>query len=736
MRYVAWDHRFFLPVTVPNHDMYQGAPFFATSMHSMRISGDLAWWNPFHGGYAQYYQSFFSPLAPTTNHIVFIVWAQLIGLLGLAHIAIPEYEQYVAVNFLVFPFLSYVAFGTFASLIFRRRAVVVFVLVVYAFSGLGIWNSSWFYFQEPATLFFFLAAAIAVLQAPTVRRWALLAAAIVLQATSMNYWTVYDSFFIVIVLGSYAGFHREQVGAAWVALRVLLRRRRRDSVLVLTAASVVLVAWAALIGLILTEQAGHYFRSPYGLFSAYDRVHELRVSTIQLFDPNFARALQYFPSDAPAHNARYIGAFLTPLLLVLPVLRWRRRERWLLTSAFGILIVTLAPPLLLELWANIPFFDRVGHLFYFYIQFWGLLVVLLAGASLDSLLAPDLDSVVRRRVLWVLGAWAALLVLMLLGAGLLSFKFAANDANLQSLLWFTIVALIATIALVRTFLEPGPGTVRRVVGVLIVLALVDLTHYFFDANRADEKFTAGRWGITVPLTHVRQAALRRPWHVDSARSGLAPDPFGLMPIPNGFWPRNFYMVPKYRLEANPSYQLGSQRQLPHDPPGPLIVDRIPLQAFDRAQMMPDLRIPAELAAARSAASANSRLLLDSAPTSGLGRTLLSPSGATAPPGRRVTPASVEWSYNRLAFDASLPRSGWLLINQLYDGGWRVKVDGRAVKPIRANFDAMAIPTEPGRHRVTMDFDPLARRLYWWAVGLLELLLVMLAAVAAGRFPRR
>ena len=316
-----------------------------------------------------------------------------------------------------------------------------------------------------------------------------------------------------------------------MSLRVLLRRRRRETVLVLTGVSVVLLAWAAVIGLVLTEEASHYFRSGYGLFSAYDRVHELRVSTIQLFDPNFARALQYFPSDAPAHNARYIGAFLTPLLLVLPLLHWGRREQWLLTSALGILIVTLAPPLLLEIWANVPFFDRIGHLFYFYIQFWGLLVVLLAGASLDALLAPDLDAVVRGRVLWVLGAWAALLVLMLLGAGLLSFKFATNDANLQSLLWFTIVALIATIALVRTFLEPSPGTVRGVLGVLIVLALVDLTHYFFDANRADEKFTAGRWGITVPLTGVQQAALRRPWHIDSARSGFAPDPFGLMPVP-------------------------------------------------------------------------------------------------------------------------------------------------------------------------------------------------------------
>jgi hypothetical protein len=38
--------------------------------------------------------------------------------------------------------------------------------------------------------------------------------------------------------------------------------------------------------------------------------------------------------------------------------------------------------------------------------------------------------------------------------------------------------------------------------------------------------------------------------------------------------------------------------------------------------------------------------------------------------------------------------------------------------------------------VALDFQPLSRRLYWWAVGLLELLLVALAALASGRLPRQ
>src|SRR5690349_4711285 len=121
LRLISFDYRFFFNLqSVPDHDMYQGASFFTTSMHSMRLSGDIAWWNPIaDNGYAQYYQSFFSPLAPTSHHIVFIAWAQIIRVLSLLNIYIPEYVQYLIVNYIIFPFVTFLGLAGLSSLIFR-----------------------------------------------------------------------------------------------------------------------------------------------------------------------------------------------------------------------------------------------------------------------------------------------------------------------------------------------------------------------------------------------------------------------------------------------------------------------------------------------------------------------------------------------------------------------------------------------------------------------------------------
>ena len=93
------DHQFLAPTTVPPHDMYQGAAYFATNLHALRLEGDLAWWNPISDfGYAQYYQSFLSPLAPTSGHVVFILWAFAARALAFLGLGAAEYMQYVAVT--------------------------------------------------------------------------------------------------------------------------------------------------------------------------------------------------------------------------------------------------------------------------------------------------------------------------------------------------------------------------------------------------------------------------------------------------------------------------------------------------------------------------------------------------------------------------------------------------------------------------------------------------------------
>src|SRR5262245_7861123 len=85
LRILIFDHRYFALEIAPNHDMHQGLPFFCTSMHSLRLTGEIAWWSPMaENGYAQYYQSFFSPLAPTPHHLSFIAWAQVVRALSWA----------------------------------------------------------------------------------------------------------------------------------------------------------------------------------------------------------------------------------------------------------------------------------------------------------------------------------------------------------------------------------------------------------------------------------------------------------------------------------------------------------------------------------------------------------------------------------------------------------------------------------------------------------------------------
>src|SRR5262249_7675871 len=145
-RLAVVDYRFLTLTTLPPHDMYQGAAFFATNLHALRLEGDLAWWNPTAlFGYAQYYQSFLSPLAPTCGHVVFVLWAALIRALGGLGVALPEYPQYLVVTYVVLPLLAFVAFLWVCTLLFTSRAAALLAAIVYAFSGIGLWHSAWFY---------------------------------------------------------------------------------------------------------------------------------------------------------------------------------------------------------------------------------------------------------------------------------------------------------------------------------------------------------------------------------------------------------------------------------------------------------------------------------------------------------------------------------------------------------------------------------------------------------------
>ena len=724
---------------VPNHDMYQGAPFFATSMHSVRLTGEIVWWNPVsNNGYAQYYQSFFSPLAPTSHHIVFILWAQLIRFLSLFNISVPEYFQYLTITYIVFPFLAFLAFALFTSLFFRHRASVFLALVVYTFSGIGLWNSAWFFFQEPFTLFLLLAALISLLQKPTARRLLLLLAALLIQLTSINYWTVYNSWLICIVMAAYCWTHTNQVRRLIVRTREIIKQHKPGAAIV--AAMFVLTAtiWFIIIGSVAIEQSGNYvsaFTGEGGAYStadAFDRVQEIRRFTTELFNPDIVRPLKSYKIINEIHNARYIGAFLLPLLLLIPVYMWQRRERWLIVSALGVLVVCMAPPFLLSAWKAVPFMDRIRHLFYFYTQYWQLLVVLLACASMDILLQRAYGAAVRRRFLFIIYGLSTALLLLLIGYLSFSHLFPADDHTLQANIRFALLALVSSIVILQMLLFPTRKSRQIFILVILLLALTDLTRYFWEASRADKSFTETRWPATSPLPENIRAAFRKPWSKPSLNYGFKSDLYNNMPVANLFWNDNIYMNHRYVLEL---------RELPeefqrHELQGP---------AFDfytRAASAPRLDGISYALKNNPAPFLNNQVLLIQSDAKGELESVenfsnqpdTSPSGTSQPATAEAAANGFnyqwrEWSYNDFKFEVNAPREGWLLIRQIDDPLWQVTVDGRRARPERANVTGMALPLSEGRHVIQLEYRPLARSLYWIGSLLLEITLLIFLVTA-------
>jgi hypothetical protein len=732
LRVAVFDYHFFKTDSLPNHDMGQGLAYFATSMHSVRLTGDVVWWNPVgNNGYAQYYQSFLSPLAPTTHHLSFILWAQLVRALALAGVAVPEYYQYLVVNFLVLPFLAAWSFALFASFLFRRRSAVLLASLAYTLSGIGIWNSAWFYFQEPFTLFLFLAACLAALRRPTSRRLLLLAAAALMQLTSFNYWTLYNAFFLVIVLGGYAWTYPLQVRRlARRALQAAARHRRAAAFLGLLSVAA-LAAWAALIATVVKEQGAAYTRSA-GEFTAtdaFERLHEMRTYTLELFNPNVRRPLQAYRDENPDHNARYVGCVLLPLLLLLAVRRWGRRERFLVAASVGVLIVCLAPPLLLHVWDGVPLMNRIRHLFYFYSQYWQIMVVLLAAAGLDALLRQTYGAADRRRFVAVVGGLCALLGLLLFGLGTVSQLFPVRDVHLQGNLHFAVLTLVAAGVLLQWLWHPTARNRGAFVAVLLALLAVDLSKYYWEVCLLDREFTRQRWGNV--LTPDVRAALRRPWPAPDGARGFEGGLPAAMPVATDLWPRNWYLYHRHFSELQRANVLGAQTW-----EGPA------LHFARSARFVPDPDEANRLAVAEPALLAGRDLLLFQTRPDWVER---GPAAAAAdfPEGGPPTAPEFEhrcaaWAYNSFRFDVSAPCDGWVCVHQVYDRNWVVTVDGRPVRPARTNIAGMGLPLRRGTHSLEMVYRPRARRLYWPACWLLEgtLLALLGAALFSWRRPMR
>jgi hypothetical protein len=67
---------------------------------------------------------------------------------------------------------------------------------------------------------------------------------------------------------------------------------------------------------------------------------------------------------------------------------------------------------------------------------------------------------------------------------------------------------------------------------------------------------------------------------------------------------------------------------------------------------------------------------------------------------------------RLRFVSDSPCSGWLVVSDTWDEGWRATVDGRRVPILRADYAFRAVALDGGRHEIVMDYEPRSLSYGW------------------------
>jgi hypothetical protein len=66
---------------------------------------------------------------------------------------------------------------------------------------------------------------------------------------------------------------------------------------------------------------------------------------------------------------------------------------------------------------------------------------------------------------------------------------------------------------------------------------------------------------------------------------------------------------------------------------------------------------------------------------------------------------VDTSPNRIVISADLDAPGYLVLSELAFPGWRARVNGMEIRPLKANMAFRAIPLPAGRHEVVFAFHP-------------------------------
>lgn len=703
---------YFLMRTVPNHDLYQAAPFFATHMHSLRLYGELAWWNPaVNTGYAQYYQSFLSPLAPTCNHPLFMLWAGMIYVLSLFSTGIPEYIQFLIFNHLLSPFLSFLAFGWCCSKFLKTRRAMVLGVLVFSLSGIGAWISAWFYYQEWISFFFLVGAYISFLRSPGRNNLLVFATALLVQVASANYWTVYNSWAYAILLALSLIFFFPETKTAIRGIKTLFASSPKTSAFLLCLCLGSLLLSLMLNASVYFEQGDEYVRlnfldgnkGRYSKEQAYFRGGELRAVTLDLFNPSPESIALGRPSANEMQTARYLGVFLLPLLFLFFLQRMKRKEHFLFACVFVFFLITFAPPPLLLLWNHFPFIGKIVHFFFFYSHFFQLSLLCCALVAFDRLLL-DAREHKHRGIL----AFTALVAGLLL-----PFSSLASLPGVFPFLYAGVVVLFSSLSLLLVSSNFKPSVFTAL---FLLLATFDLSNWWHRIERMDEQFTSDRRyhskPFQRPLTEEVRQRLMSPWAPLDPKLGFNGGLLPNLPVANDFWPANMYIVHREVFTAiqGPPVLKFFLKTHPE-----ALFATLPYICFDSGKSA------FERLARRLQEHTSFFIQLER-------KNRKEPEAYSALP---LQPDFQYVEYNTFKLSVTCPADGWVVLKTAWDKNWNFLVNGQKVRSERANLLYTGIQLKAGPNQIEMRYIPFSRKIYPFTVSLLLFTLCGLMLFARG-----
>jgi hypothetical protein len=531
-KFQIWDYQYLFDGLLPRHDGLHGIAGFAASMHSLRMSGDIAWWNPVgsEGGYAMYYPGFLSPLAPTFGSIVFILWGVLVRIVSVLGVILPEYSSYIVVNFLIYPFLTCYFLMKLGGLFFEKSISQFLLGIGYVFSCIGLWNDSWYYWQDSFYMFLVLYGIICFLKNPDEsKNYFVLCASMLCFVSSLNYWSLHNLLFIGVFISLYLVVKGKSsfIASFSALLTQVVKHKMITSVVAFSC-----VVWVILIGSVYFEQSENYMRTVDGTYSVAQSFNRGKIKYPYIFTvENFNPTLPFSADEvknAPniiniIHDARYIGV----CSLILLLLTFFRREKDEKKNIFFIiltminLLICLLPGYMLPAWRWFLDFDQ--HFFYFYATFFQVSLLFLAASNLDLLLRSS----IKNQEWFFKGTLVACILLVGIA---LCFGYNLLKEN-------TMIILI--IAGASAFLLSNYCGNRNYIWIVLFVLLfaADITRYYYEAARADYEFTLKYF----PREGTGSQLLYLPFLAEDNNTFTQNIYENSPPVDNYLYPNNIYM---------------------------------------------------------------------------------------------------------------------------------------------------------------------------------------------------